>query len=189
MIRKLSNYFVLLLITLNITSCQQHSSKISKEQDTIIGRTIHFSDSLLFWTDGQLQNIENFRNRIKGIYKIIYIIDGTCPKCIFETLNQTDSLFYKLGFTNEFERVTIVNSGNTSLRDVARELIPLIRIKTNILLDRNFNFEKENKLLSPNLADRCYLLNESDKIILSGNPLYYKKKQSDYLNWLVSRNR
>ncbi len=159
-------------IVIVLTSCKYQHKNISNiiTSDTLLTKTISFPTSLLILKGSQFQKIDSLLFRIKDKTKIISIIDGSCPKCIINQLNNIDSTFNRILPEDDY-MVFILNVSKADSVFFMRNLQPIIKATGVILWDNNFNFERQNNLFTRNSNLRTFMVNKENKIIQYGNPV------------------
>ena len=149
-------------------------------QDTLLAKTISFSDRLSILDDSQFKNINLLRPEIVNKKKIVSIIDGTCMSCVINQLNKVDSTFKTILTDDQSVMIFILNVNKADSSYFMLNLQPSIKAAGVILWDNNYNFERENKLFTSNSFLRTFMTNEKDKIVLVGNPVMNPDIISEY---------
>jgi len=159
------------LITFSL-SCKRFNGNLKKDAiDTLLTKSISFSDKLLVLNGKEFQSVDSFNNETEGKTKIISIVDGNCMKCVINQLNYIDSLFYSILNDSDNILIFILNVNNRDSVYFMRNLQPAIKAKGTILWDNNYNFERENMLFTPELNLRTFMINSENKIIYYGSPV------------------
>lgn len=152
-------------------SCKyKESNNDNITSDTLLTKTIIFPNSLLKLNGTQFQRTDSFISEFEYKTKIISIIDGNCMKCILNQLNKIDSIFNSIMPDDNL----VIFILNVSIEDSAyflRYLQPAIKANGIILLDNNYNFERQNNLFTPQVNLRTFMINRKNKIIQYGNPI------------------
>ncbi|MGE0077537.1 MAG: hypothetical protein AB7S48_06730 [Bacteroidales bacterium] len=155
-------------------SCANGKKKEIKETpDTLLTKTVSFPSSLIQLKGDKFQSIDSFTIQNEGKTKIISIIDGTCMKCIINQMNKLDSTFSSILIDSDNIMVFILNVNKHDSTFFMRNLQPAINAKGIILWDNNYIFEQHNKLLTPDMNLRTFMINQQNKIIQFGNPLMH----------------
>ena len=66
---------------------------------------------------------------------------------------------------------------------------PFIKAKGIILWDNNYHFESRNKLFTPHINLRTFMINSDNRVVLFGNPLIHSDILHEYKKKLVSLNK
>lgn len=161
------------IVIITLSSCNQSkSAKQIVKSDTLIGKTISFTNKLLVLEGKQFHQFDSILPSINKKPKIISIVDGNCMSCVINLLNGVDSIFQKVVY-NKCLLIIVVNVQKKDSAFFMRHLQPSIKAKGIILWDNGFNFEKHNKLLTSDINRRTFMVNAENKIVLIGNPIYY----------------
>ncbi len=172
LLRFLQFSFVLLLSV----SCTQNK----KVQDEWIGKEIVFPEALLQLKNGRCSSLATFNQKLKGRKKIIAVIDANCRKCIIGQLNRIDSLFVPLLASKKAEIVFVLNINRADSLYFMTNMYPEIKAKGVLLWDNGYHFETENAIFTEKVTRRTFLLDENNKIIQVGNPLFEPKLLTVY---------
>ncbi len=143
-----------------------------KVQDEWIGKKIIFPKTLLQLKDGRCCSLATFTQKLKGKKKIITIIDANCRKCIIGQLNKIDSLFIPLQESKKTEMIFVLNINSADSLYFMTNMYPAIKAKGILLWDNGYHFETENAIFTEKITKRTFLLDENNKIIQVGNPLF-----------------
>lgn len=175
-------YFLLFfIVSIIFTSCKyKQSNNNNKTTDTLLTKTIVFPHSLLKLEGAQFHEIDSYITEIENKTKIISIIDGNCVKCIINQLNKIDSVFNSILLDDENILIFVLNVSKQDSVFFMRNLQPEINASGDILWDNNYNFERENKLFTPVMNLRTFMINPENKIIQYGNPLIYPNLIFEY---------
>lgn len=180
--RNASLYFILIFVGVVIlTSCKhQSSNNKTNTEDTLLTKTIVFPENLLKLEGAEFLDIDSFISEVENKTKIFSIIDGNCPKCIVKLLNRTDSLFNDIIIDDEIVMIFILNVSKKDSAFFMRNLQPEINAVGNLLWDNNYNFERLNKLFTPDMNLRTFMVNSENKIIQYGNPVMHPNVIYEY---------
>lgn len=178
------NRVLIIIIIIIFYSCkfQRENSKTTQQKviDTMLLKTVAFPKSLYKIEGNKFEKIDSFLNTIKNKPKIISIVDGTCMKCVINQLNVLDSIFNNILVNDRTNLIFILNVNKEDLSFFMKNLYPAIKAKGTILLDDNYNFESYNKLFTYDTNMRTIMVNDKNRIILYGNPLFDSKKIYEY---------
>lgn len=169
------------LLTITISSCSYfRPNTVERLTDTLLTKTITFPKQLLHLKGGHFLNIDSLLGSIEGKSKLVSIVDGTCPACIDGQLNRIDSIFRQFKPNHDVELVFILNVSTHDSVYFMRNFQSYIKATGTVLWDNNFNFERENKLFTPDQSLRIFMLNGDNRIVLYGNPLMNPKLLDKY---------
>lgn len=149
-----------------------------------------FPDNLLKLNGTQFQDPDSFIYDIEDKTKIISIIDGDCIKCIVYQLNQIDSIFNNILFPlpdDDNVLIFILNVHSEDSVYFIRYIQPAIKATGVILWDNNYNFERQNHILTRNVNLRTFMVNNENRIIHYGNPIMHPDVVSEYQDKLLSK--
>lgn len=147
--------------------------------DTLLTKTIVFPDNLYMLDSMNFCKIESFLTEKNKSNKIISIVDGNCPKCIFNQINNVDSFFNKT-LNDNFQMIFVLNVSSEDSVFFMRNMQPLIKIKGILLWDNNYNFEEKNKLFTRDRNLRTFMIDRDSRIIQYGNPILNPNVISGY---------
>ncbi len=150
------------------------------EKDKWEDKELVFPNSLLQLKNGKCVSLTTFRQDLKGKRKVVTIIDATCRKCIIGQLNKTDSLFGELLKGTATQMVFVLNVNPADSLYFMTTLYPDVKAKGLLLWDNGYHFETDNDILTEHVTRRTFLLDENNKIIQVGNPLYNAKLLAKY---------
>lgn len=175
-------YFLLVfVVTIIFTSCNyQNSNNNKSDTDTLLTKKIIFPNSLLKLDGTQFHKIDTFITEIKDKTKIISIIDGNCIKCIINQLNKIDSTFNNILYDSDNILIFVLNVNTEDSVYFMRNMQPAINASGAILWDNNYNFERENKLFTPDVNLRTFMINSENKIVQYGNPIMHPEVIFEY---------
>ena len=162
--------FSSILLLLSCQNRKTESSNHVNNKDTLLSKTILFSHHLLQLKGNKLQRIDSILCSIEGRQKVISIVDANCMKCIINQLNIMDSTFQNIMNDNS-TMIFILNVKKNDSAYFMKNLQPEIKASGLILWDSNYNFERENDLLTSDMNLRTFLTDEENKIIGYGNPV------------------
>jgi len=172
---------IFLTFALFFASCSFYQPNTDKNlSDTLLAKTINFPKELLQLKGHQFQDIDSFLQYINGKYKIVSIVDGTCPACIKGQLNNIDSTFNKFNLHDKVQLVYILNVSSSDSAYFMRNFQSYIKATGAVLWDNNFNFERENKLFTPDQSLPTFMVDKDNRIIIYGNPLMDPKLLAAY---------
>lgn len=133
----------------------------------------------------RFHRIDSLLPAMNGKPKVISIVDGNCMSCVVVQLNKVDSIFqHVLGDKGMFICVLIVQKKDSIA--FMRNLQPSIRTKGIILWDNGYHFERYNKLLTPDVNLRTFMVNGEDRIVQYGNPIFYPDLLEKYKEKLAN---
>ena len=175
-------YCILILVCLCfLNACKHYSSKNElNEKDTLLAKNIVFPKSLFVLEGTESSKIDAFLKEIKGKSKIISIIDGTCIKCVINQLNCEDSVFNSIIDDSDKQMIFILNVNKKDSVYFMRNIQSALNAKGVILWDNNYNFERKNKLFTPDLNLRTFMTNSENRIVYYGNPALYPELIYEY---------
>lgn len=183
--KKLFFIIFTLYISISFISCNYKSSyKVKNSSDTLLAKQIIFPGSLLKLEGLKGVKIDSLLDEIAGKIKIISIVDGACVKCITNQLNYTDSLFGTIVENNDIQLIFVLNVLSEDSVYFMRHTQSAISANGTVLWDNNYNFEKENKLFSPDENLRTFMINSENKIVMYGNPVLNPDIINDYRRFL-----
>lgn len=186
--KKILYFSICVVLIIFPTACKHYSSNNNNNiSDTLLTKTISFPNCLLKLNDTKFSKIDSFINTIKGKAKIVSIVDGNCMKCIINQLNYIDSLFNNILNDSDNLLIFVLNVSSSDSAYFMRNLEPAIKVKGTILWDNNYNFEKENKLFSPDENLRTFMVNKENKIVMYGNPVFNPDIIYEYKKYLDGR--
>lgn len=181
-------YYLIVFFTIIIlTSCKylhKNNNNIITS-DTLLTKTISFPNSLLILDGNQFQKIDSFIFKTEDKTKVISIMDGNCPKCIVNQLNNIDSIFNGILHDDDF-LIFILNVNKQDSVFFMCNLQPAIKATGVILWDSNYNFERQNNLFTPNANLRTFMVNKKNRIIQYGNPVMKPDVIFEYIERLKS---
>lgn len=165
-------YLLFLFAIIFLTSCNYRHKNNNNIiiSDTLLTKTISFPNCLLKLDGNQFQKIDSFIFKTEDKTKVISIIDGNCPKCIINQLNNIDSIFNGILHDDDL-LIFILNVSKQDSVFFMRNLQPSIKATGVILWDSNYNFERQNNLFTPNANLRTFMVNKKNRIIQYGNPV------------------
>lgn len=170
-----------------VVSCGKISRSIDQPKlaqvDTMLTKTISFPRSLQLLEARQANLFDSIMHASKR-KRIVSIVDATCRPCITDQLNVLDSLFAAMIGGLDCDVVLIVNQKKEDSLNFVLNLKPLVKVKGLVLVDRNFDFERSNRILTEYSYYRTFLVNEVGKIEFYGNPLMDTTLISVYRNRL-----
>jgi len=169
---------IVYLIILSSCNNEVRNNNETETTDTLLKKTITFPSNLLFLENNKFKNINVVKQKINNKKKIISIVDGNCRKCIVNQLNQTDSLFNNILNSNPLIFILNVNKKDSAY--FMNNLYPEINAKEIFLWDNNYNFERENQLFTKDIYLRTFMVNDTNKIIHYGNPLFEPDLLKEY---------
>lgn len=174
------NSLIILIIDIFCLLSCSSGDRNNKKSD-FIPDVITFSKSLKYLSDGDLIELEYAMGKLLENKKIVSIVDGVCMKCVINDLNDADLAFQELvGKGNQSQVVFILNVPPTDSLYFRTFFEPMIDVKGIILWDSSYDFEKLNKLLSPDKKNRTFLLDEENQIMLFGSPQFDQKLNEQY---------
>lgn len=165
-----------------ICSCVFEQNKnLTIPPDTLLTRQISFPKSLNPINNQAAYSLDSFLHVVNNKPKIVSIIDGNCSACIINFLNGFDLLVGSLlPDDSNVELVFILNVSPSDSSYFMRNMHPEINTRGKILWDNNFNFERENKLFTPDQSLRTFMVDKDNRIIIYGNPLMEPKLLATY---------
>ncbi len=172
----------------NIVSCND-ANKTKQESDTLLLKNISFPKELFILEKTKLKKPDSLIQIIDKKKKIVSIIDGNCVKCVVMQLNKLDSIFNSILTVNNEIYITILNVPNQDSAYFMQNIQPFIKAKGIILWDNNYHFESRNKLFTPHINLRTFMINSDNRVVLFGNPLIHSDILHEYKKKLVSLNK
>lgn len=166
------------------TSVKQDSAQNSK--DTLIGKAVTFPPQLLRMDGLGFSDLETFTAESKNKIKMISIIDGTCAACIINQMNGLDSVFNAIIRDRDLVVVFILNVSRNDSSYFMLNMQPAIKAKGIVLWDNSYSFERQNKLFTPDMNLRTFMVNRENRIIQYGNPLMHPDVIWEYKAKLAS---
>ncbi len=167
--------FILIIcsVSLLLFSCFKSKNKygIRKNEDTILAKTICFPNTLLKLEGNQFYKSDSFLNEIEGNKRIISIVDITCSDCFLLKIKKTDSIFNTIITDDTSMLLFILNFGKRDSAFFMYNLQPQIKVTGKVLWDDNYNFERQNNLITTDESLRTFMINGENRIIQYGNPL------------------
>lgn len=162
-------------------SCISNRSELTDHQssDTLLLKVVHFPNNLKELRDGQLYDIEEILYHLEDKRKIVSIIDANCMKCVINQLNVLDSIFENIIIADDV-MIFILNIKPIDSAFFVNNLLPAIDASGYLLWDNDYIFERENKLLTSEVNFRTFLLDNSNTIVLYGNPILYPDVIHEY---------
>jgi len=177
---KIYHYIILFQLLIFAVSCNNRNTKEKKVEastNVLINREIYFPDSMLLYSEDTVFIIDSsFFSDNKP--KLIHSVNLNCGNCLYN-LQEWEQLLpefkaCKIVFwLNDFE-------GNDSLIDSLCNRFPAV----NFISDYHGCFECINDLVYPDMNLSSLLLDGSNKIRLTGDPVYNKKLGSLYIQTL-----
>jgi hypothetical protein len=147
------------------------------------GKQISFPDSIYCYINDSLiinQDDPLFSKELK----IITFIAGDCISCI-ETLNRFTTFIDSINTFRIVKPIIIIITSD--FKQFMNNFYDLINNKTNIFFDLNFNFLK--KYMFPNdISLWTFLLENDNKVIIIGNPIYSSEVKKLYLRTILNYN-
>ncbi|MCG8410125.1 MAG: hypothetical protein MI739_02450 [Bacteroidales bacterium] len=172
---------VCFLIVSTLFSCKKHIRTIQKQQkDTLLSREIIFPNQLKLFKNKRFSQIDSFLLNTKGKTKLISIVDGNCPKCIDNQLNRIDASLEFITDNPNSELIFILNVLSEDSVYFMRHIESSINTQATILWDNNYNFESCNKLFTPDINLRTFMIDSDNRIVQYGNPLFNPDVISKY---------
>ena len=141
---------------------EQHKQqeKIFSNYPQLYLKKIYFNQDG-FHLDTLIKTTESIKS---GNYKIVTLIDGTCPTCI-KKVNEMDCVFKKNISSYKIDNIVIAIGGDFEyLKNSFKETNYI----TTVLFDKFGNFLEVNNILS--FGYITYIVNSNNEIILVGNP-------------------
>lgn len=173
--------FLILTLVITTSSCNFFQTNTAdKLADTLLAKTVVFPEELLHLKGNLFLGIDSILNSIEGKAKLVSIVDGTCPACIYGQLNNIDSTFNKFNLHDKVQLVYILNVSSSDSAYFMRNFQSYIKATGAVLWDNNFNFERENKLFTPDQSLRTFMVDKDNRIIIYGNPLIEPKLLAAY---------
>lgn len=171
---------LVVLIVILIYSCGKRRSKVEvyREISHLVGRRIIFPESLVLYANDSTNEFDKdyfLKNRIK----IVSIIDGDCGVCLDEL-----GKWEKLIMNNLFPKasyVFIIKSFNQF--ETFKYLVD-DNLFYPLFLDVNNDFFNGNRI-PQDKRYQTFLLDETNKIRLVGNPVYSKEIEKFYKDFIL----
>ena len=101
---------------------------------------------------------------------IVYVDSTECTSCSIGKLKMWESYLSKFNGKMPFQFIALLEVKSGEVNQIERD-IANIMLKVPILIDSNFVFRHQNPKFSNNSMFHTFLLNESDSVVLVGNPL------------------
>ncbi len=159
-----------------------------KEEDPWLNKKIIFPKELVELKNSEINPLNNFINEINGKLKVVSIIDATCVKCIVNQLNKIDSLFSTIIKENNKQKIIfILNVNKGDSVNFIKNMYPYIKAKGILIWDNSYHFETKNNIFTEKVSRRTFLLDENNKIIQVGNPLFEPRLYDAYKELLKGR--
>lgn len=177
--------FVIILFILPVyfSSCKKpYKNNITKE-DTLYSKIISIPNNLYLFEGNNLKNADSIIKVIKDKIKVISIVDGNCIKCVIDQINRVDSIFKKI-LPYDAYMVFILNVKREDSAYFIYNYSPEINVSGVILWDNNYNFERYNRLFTPDIHKRTFMVDKNNRIIEYGNPAINSKIIYRYLEKL-----
>lgn len=175
MTTKLLSVFVFLLF-----SCSE-GHRLKREMEKFYYSTVKMPDNLVVnynGTDTVINNI--FESKVKFI---VYLDSLGCGSCSIKKMDLWNPL---IRYANNSEnKLKIYFIFNPAVKDLNSIKIALKSYPVNypVFIDEKGTFKKHNPLLPKDKLFHCFMLDDSNKVVLVGNPLgnngigdvFYKK--------------
>lgn len=166
-----STSIVLVLLILSAISCNRQVD-LNKEIKKIIGSEIFLIDSLKSFSINKGFHFYKSKN---GKLKIATYINGSCPQCLFELEEWKriieDQAFKEVSF-HFYIKTTNINQMISILKEISFDYPTIIDTSNQFFI---LNKLSEDKNL------QTFLLNENNKIVIVGNPIYGEQIKDFYL--------
>lgn len=164
-------------------ACNRLSSADSRKMnaaDSMYTKEIHFPNTLAVLEDEQISSLSGFSQFNQGKKKLISIIDVTCASCILSELNPLDSLFWREFDHTSIEMIFVLNIPRRDSIYFSLNFRKNINARSLLVWDSNFDFERANNLFSPYRDLRTFMIDEKNRLIVFGNPLYDRNLLDEY---------
>ena len=174
-----SNYlktFILLLIMLcgYMMSCDSEK-KIREDLESMQSSKIQFFQDSMICINQEYKNDE----KEKQLLKLVVFVDSSeCSACALSRLGERYPYLQDFDSLNDFLFLVILESKKLDI-EYAKEQLEIASVHTPVYIDTLSIFRKHNPQIPDNKLFHTFLLDESDKVLLVGNPL--RNEQIDKL--------
>jgi hypothetical protein len=159
---KISKVILLLICLSPVSSFLGCSSKAERELESKFSQEIVLIDSLRSF---QINRGWVLRPKSDS-YKLVTYVDGTCGQCIYELENWKS--FVEKEKLSDVQFIVFVRTLDLK---VIEELLKQVGFDYPVIIDYEDSFSIANEL-SPKRIEQTFLLDQNNKIVLIGNPLY-----------------
>lgn len=166
----LKYFCCLLLYTITITSCS-HTAKLKQELFQLQSQKIALPvDQMKTFVDGRDTLLPDFADcRLK---LVVYSDSVECSTCMVEKIHVWDSLLLKTAKYEPQFKVFFIFSPTKKQRHDVEFLLKTRHFHYPVFLDQSGKFLQHNPHIPTNKVLHTFLLDEDNKVILAGNPLF-----------------
>lgn len=163
--------YICIILLLIILGCKNKGRK--EELLEFYSKTIQLPDLNYYNLNGiDTINVDIMKSKLK---LIIYFDSINCTSCyISKLIYWKPFIEYSCSLRDELSLVFVLFPPNSEKETIKFKLMSY-PIDYPVLIDKNGDFEKLNPHLPKNKAMHTFLLDENNKVILVGNPLYNKE--------------
>ncbi len=164
-------FLIPVLCTLVFTACH---GKLTKNVNMMMHKTVQL-DTIDMEVINPRRNIYLSNDSDKAFTLIIYNDESECLSCNVKKLNEWHRFLTQVYSTYNGVRVCYIFSPDDEDMDETRVLLQTQGFGHPVFVDSAHVFEKANPWLPKESIFHTFLLNNSNKIILIGNPLQNQK--------------
>jgi len=171
-LNKFIHLYILIYLGIQISCVNNKEREIKRIVSEKIGTKINLIDSLRFFSlkEGWIN-----RPSMDGI-KLITYINGSCSSCIFE-MSQWQPLFED----EDFKNIIFLFYVRTNNIEQTTALMQQIEFNHPIIIDQTDIFYTQNNLSEKKIC-QTFLLDQENKIMIIGNPIYGINIKNIYVN-------
>lgn len=164
--RSIFSLFIACIICMFIAGCHRNNDIRDKIVSMQSSRITLFQDSMLCINEHETVNAED-----QQLLKLVLFVDSSeCSSCNIRKLWEWTPYLKSFDGLNAFKFLVVLEVQSKYLY-YTKEQLKLAGIKTPVYLDTLSVFRRHNPQIPDNRMFHTFLLDESDSVLLVGNPL------------------
>lgn len=165
------NLYIILLICACILMPSCKENRISTMVESMTGQPFIFNEAdCLILHKGDTAVLNN--NTLQDYYEYVFYYDSTqCSSCALNNIDGVSELKEYIAQEHLPVRLTFVFAPSTGNMDSFEEIYMQSVFEEPVLVDKDYNIEKQNGFIPKEHMYHSFLTDKSGKIILVGSPL------------------